>query len=346
MFGFKKKGPLLELRNKIISREVTVEKEIGNNKVYGILVEGGLEKGSFSLICFSDGTTSLYFDKGGGIIGAGDHQNVNIVSEILLEKSDEYLKSFTLNNNILDLPDKNILSITILTKNNNYNLSSKIISDKIEIPEVSELFYYANSVLTQIRLFQERKNKIFNEDEILINFIKENNLLAIERTLKRFNNPNAILDGKNALLIATLMQNIDSIKLLKIYGSDIYFQDNSGLNSIMAASYLGNELILKEIVTEKNIDLKDIEGFTSLMYACNSGNYECVKILLENKSNVNETANDNSTPIMFAAQKGYNEIIKLLLEFGADKSFKGNHGLSALDFAKQNNLKETINLLK
>src|SRR5512140_657648 len=39
--------------------------------VWGILVEIGLEEGSLSLVVLADGSTSLYFSSGGGVIGAG-----------------------------------------------------------------------------------------------------------------------------------------------------------------------------------------------------------------------------------------------------------------------------------
>ena len=38
--------------------------------VWGVLMELGLEQGVATMVAFADGTVSLYFSGGGGIIGA------------------------------------------------------------------------------------------------------------------------------------------------------------------------------------------------------------------------------------------------------------------------------------
>jgi hypothetical protein len=44
--------------------------------VFGILMETGYGEGVASLVAFAEGSTSLYFSNGGGIIGAGEHAPV------------------------------------------------------------------------------------------------------------------------------------------------------------------------------------------------------------------------------------------------------------------------------
>ena len=44
--------------------------------VWGILMETGYPEGVATLVALGDGTTSLYFGNGGGVIGAGEHDRV------------------------------------------------------------------------------------------------------------------------------------------------------------------------------------------------------------------------------------------------------------------------------
>jgi hypothetical protein len=62
--------------------------------VFGILMETGYSKGVASLVTFTDGTTSLYFSGGGGIIGAGQHATVRSTLETLFDIAEEHLGEF------------------------------------------------------------------------------------------------------------------------------------------------------------------------------------------------------------------------------------------------------------
>ena len=57
--------------------------------VWGMIFETGIEREAYSLVVLADGTTSLYFSTGGGIIGAGEHSNVRTASKNLLLKAND-----------------------------------------------------------------------------------------------------------------------------------------------------------------------------------------------------------------------------------------------------------------
>jgi hypothetical protein len=44
--------------------------------VWGIVMETGYPEAVATLVAFLDGTTSMYFSSGGGVIGAGEHESV------------------------------------------------------------------------------------------------------------------------------------------------------------------------------------------------------------------------------------------------------------------------------
>ena len=52
--------------------------------VWGMIMETGFADGSFTLVALADGTTSLYFSSGGGVIGGGEH-------EVIREAAGHYL---------------------------------------------------------------------------------------------------------------------------------------------------------------------------------------------------------------------------------------------------------------
>jgi hypothetical protein len=58
--------------------------EMNGNKPLAILMETATTEHCYSLAVIADGTTSLYFSNGGGIIGAGEHQPVALAAKSFL----------------------------------------------------------------------------------------------------------------------------------------------------------------------------------------------------------------------------------------------------------------------
>jgi hypothetical protein len=52
--------------------------------VWGLLMEMGLPNGTATLLALADGTTSLYYSSGGGVIGGQDHEAVRRTNAALL----------------------------------------------------------------------------------------------------------------------------------------------------------------------------------------------------------------------------------------------------------------------
>ena len=56
--------------------ELGIAPGAGHERVWAVLMEIGYPEAVASLIAVADGTSSLYFSNGGGIIGAGQHDSV------------------------------------------------------------------------------------------------------------------------------------------------------------------------------------------------------------------------------------------------------------------------------
>ena len=63
--------------------------------VWGVLMETAYPEAVATLVALADGTTSMYFSNGGGIIGAGEHASVRAASNALLSMAEDHLRAFT-----------------------------------------------------------------------------------------------------------------------------------------------------------------------------------------------------------------------------------------------------------
>lgn len=67
-------------------------------------METGYPQGVATLVALADGTTSLYFSNGGGVIGAGEQARVRAAAAVLISAAEGRLAEFVLANET-PLPD-------------------------------------------------------------------------------------------------------------------------------------------------------------------------------------------------------------------------------------------------
>lgn len=77
-------NPYPVLRQRILNAKVRMEKPPPKPIAFAGLMEMGVENGVASLAVVADGTTSLYYSNGGGIIGAGQREPVKKPSTLFL----------------------------------------------------------------------------------------------------------------------------------------------------------------------------------------------------------------------------------------------------------------------
>jgi len=131
--------------------------DLNENDAFAVFMESGYPDTIMSLRCIGDGSISLYFSNGGGMIGIGEHEAARSEGLKLIEMAKEYLeKGKNVETNIL--PKNGETYFYIRTKLGNYLIQD--IEDKLgnNKSECSPLFYQAQNVITQARLIQE-KNK-------------------------------------------------------------------------------------------------------------------------------------------------------------------------------------------
>lgn len=302
----------LGLRNQVLSIKPNDIPSLltPSSPIIGVLTETAHETGVVTLVTMADGTTSLYFSNGGGMIGLGEHEEPRKVSLEFLALAEKYIPKATPVSSF-PIPAKGYTTFYFNTINGVLSTTAKENDLGNNRSPLSPLFHKAQEVISQARLVDEK----------------------IQREVQEY--LQAAANGDEAAVVKFIEK-----------GRSPDISDSSGLTPLMAGAHNGRTKILKLLLDQKpRIDQKDSSGYTALMFACNAGKLECAKLLLDFGANGNETANDDSTPIMFASQHGHNDIVKLLLGCGADPNQKGKHGLSAIGFAQQNNLPETEQIL-
>lgn len=127
-------------------------------KPWGFVMETGYPEAVVSLVVFADGSTSLYFSKGGGFLGGGENPNVNQAARALVAKAateTHYFKP------AIDhtLPSEGMTRFYLRTDAGLLTAEAP----ENELGEnrhpLSALFHTAHEVLTQIRLISEERRR-------------------------------------------------------------------------------------------------------------------------------------------------------------------------------------------
>ena len=106
------------------------------------------------------------------------------------------------------------------------------------------------------------------------------------------------------------------------------------------------EALIKEGI---DVNAKDNDEETALMFASYWGHTGIVKLLLKNGADVSinaESKHSKATALSLASEKGRIEIVKLLLKNGADVNAKSECGNTALMLASGRGHAEVVAMLK
>ena len=126
--------------------------------VWGIVMETGYDVGSATLISLADGTTSLYFSTGGGMLGSSEYKPLAEAAKALVAQAEILFEHMT-STIELPLPEVGMVRITILTYTGNYSSEAPLKILSAGQHPMSSLFALAQATLEQLRLLAEKKRK-------------------------------------------------------------------------------------------------------------------------------------------------------------------------------------------
>jgi ankyrin repeat protein len=143
------------------------------------------------------------------------------------------------------------------------------------------------------------------------------------------------------------MKNICFILFLSLLSHCISAQNDSINFNLLEAAYDNNQSALIQALKDSaDVNFKDYEGNTALIYASQKGNIDIVKILLYNGADSKEKNTNGFTPLHEAAKFSHNIVCNELLMNGADVEAQASFfEIKAIHFAAAYNNLELVDML-
>ncbi len=122
--------------------------------VFALAMETGLPDGSYLLAAIADGTTSLYFSGGGGVIGGSEHENVRQASVRLLGAAQRFHQSGRL---VTEFPKPEVGEVIFYLCTFDGLRACAGLEENLGSgnDEMSQLFFAAHDVIAELRKNEE-----------------------------------------------------------------------------------------------------------------------------------------------------------------------------------------------
>lgn len=151
--------------------------------------------------------------------------------------------------------------------------------------------------------------------------VQDQNLVIMEILLKHMDVMSFSMKGlEEAFQVACRDGNEGIARLLPGRFVDVNTRDQDGWTALIYASQNGHETVVKLLLdSHADINTQSYDGATALIYASCGGHAAVVKLLLEAHADINARDDEGFTALMFAREKGHEEVVKLLLSAEIDK---------------------------
>lgn len=170
---------------------------------------------------------------------------------------------------------------------------------------------------------------------------------TIQKLLARGVDPNLVDDKGNPMLVVALREKSKKAAAALIKAKNIDFDKTNpaGENALMMASLQGDLDSIKLMVDGQEAEINKT-GWAPLHYAATNGHNDVVKYLVDHAAYIDAESPNGTTPLMMAARGGHIETVKLLLDEGADMRLKNQQGMNVIDFALLYNQQEIADGLR
>ena len=120
----------------------------------------------------------------------------------------------------------------------------------------------------------------------------------------------------------------------------------------LAAAAAGETQVVRDLLREQKVNVNlQKHGETAIGLASHYGRTDVLKVLVENRANLNTRNSNGFTPLMSAVIGGHLESVRVLLENGSDTTLviddldSGGRPVSVLDLAKAKGNPEIVELI-
>lgn len=141
-----------DLRNQILTlRPQSLGMAGASQGPLAVLMETGFPEAVATLVCVADGSASLYFSNGGGIIGGGEHEAVSIPARSFIASARAFQDAFKPTTDY-PLPDNGSVRFYMVTASGVHAAKQLVEDDLGNMRErLSPLFHRGHDVITAIR---------------------------------------------------------------------------------------------------------------------------------------------------------------------------------------------------
>ena len=130
--------------------------ELKGKPVWAVLMETGHDGAAVTVVAIAEGTASLYFSNGGGMIGLGEHANVRPACLSMVAESKKYIKKMKKTKSF-PLPKKGETIFYVVTQDGTYTYKAKEDDLGNKRDELFPFFYKGQELITQMRIADEKR---------------------------------------------------------------------------------------------------------------------------------------------------------------------------------------------
>jgi len=153
-------------------------------------------------------------------------------------------------------------------------------------------------------------------------------------------------DINEQLLDAVITCDITETMRLLEPNTDIEIRDDDGWTPLIWASWNGCTEIVKLLIDRgANIDAKDNNGCTAMSWAFYDQQIDTAKLLLDRGSDIENINDDGFTYLSEAIMYKLPEIVKILLDHGVDTEYIDSGGYTPMRYAIMDGQIEIVKLL-
>ena len=267
-----------------------------------------------------------------------DLKRESYILSYAMENSDENIVKYLVENGA-DMYSYEITALYQAVLNLNPKLVEYFLDKGASIEKAGGTDVYENIMMAAAGSKFNNSNDKSPVDLTLLEKSAENSAKITEMLIGKAdkNIINDSLEGKTPLIIAVGNSYIDTAKILIENGANINAVDIEGWSALSYAVNNGDIEIAK-LLLENKVKIKD-ELLIAIKSPIVESRINMMKLLIDNKANINYTDENGFNPLNIAIESGDMELTKFLITNGANVNSLMQDGVSLIGYAiAQNNM--------
>jgi hypothetical protein len=131
---------------------------VSSTDPWGVLMDQGLERGTFTTIAICDGSASLYFSNGGGYIGGKGQEPIRKAAEDAVRTARDFQTRMMLTNEY-PIAEKDQIIFYLMTDSGVFTAKASVSDLKTGAAQFSPLWHAMQNVVTEYRLWDQAGRK-------------------------------------------------------------------------------------------------------------------------------------------------------------------------------------------